>query len=89
MHVFKPTTLSVDVKKFWILAKVFQYSNTLKLLIDLPLVSVIVDLTLLGLFQTSCYCRAKLAQHTSTTWFQTSNLIQLLPKTKHKNKETV
>ena len=35
--------------------------------------------TVLGLFQTSCYCRAKLArlQHdTSTTWFQTSNLIQ-------------
>ena len=32
-----------------------------------------------GLFQTSCYRRAKLArlQHdTSTTWFQTSNLIQ-------------
>ena len=34
---------------------------------------------MLGLFQTSCYCRAKLArlQHdTSTTWFQTSNSIQ-------------
>ena len=34
---------------------------------------------MLGLFQTSRYCRAKLArlQHdTSTTWFQTSNSIQ-------------
>ena len=37
----------------------------------------------LGLFQKSCYSRAKLARHvarlqhdTSTTWFQTSNLIQ-------------
>ena len=34
---------------------------------------------LLGLFQMSCYCSAKLArlqQDTGTTWFQTSNLIQ-------------
>ena len=41
--------------------------------------SYLERITDLGLFQTSCYCRAKLArlQHdTSTTWFQTSNLIQ-------------
>ena len=49
-----------------------------------------------GRFQTSCYCHAKLVrlQHdSSTTWFQTSKLIQSnrtdLPKTKRKNKETI
>ena len=49
-----------------------------------------------GLFQTSCYCRAKLArlQHdNSATWFQTSNLIQsngiAVAENKHKNKGTV
>ena len=47
------------------------------------------------LFQTSCYCLAKLSRphnDTSTTWFQTSNLFQsnwterLLPKTKRKKR---
>ena len=40
-------------------------------------------------FQTSCYCRAKLArlQHdTSTTWFQTSNLIRANRMAVAKNK---